>query len=450
MSKNAIDSRYSIEYTHPGTVSATKSSKKGIIISLLFLGILAAGFYLWKQGFLNRFQEEIVDIVKPMTEKVKVVKEPIKAKVVTTPNAVSNKAKAKNLPATKETIKPLQIVNKIGYSNKTGEEIFLDKCSYCHGKKGEGNLKDTYPKLQGQHSAYLVIQLKRMRDGNRLNANPAMFKIIQKMDNDTLLKISNYIAEIPSDVSNTNQVQADKMLQGKLNALTNQLLLEKKKSSQLALQLQKNLQLSNSLAKLYGVDKSKVNNDDQDFMKVVQGEKNRLNKITEAKKKKKNDSSPQQPVSDAMASSIVAQNTLTPENNNTVEISTTNQIDKIISAIKTNTVPSNKSVSTKRVYVNADSNIVQKSIGIQNKINQLVSAEAIPQTKFTKALKSEDKIRKNSVRSIKVKKGETLWSIATRAYGNGFDYPKILKANPKLKKGKIVLLRVGQVIRVPK
>jgi nucleoid-associated protein YgaU len=45
-----------------------------------------------------------------------------------------------------------------------------------------------------------------------------------------------------------------------------------------------------------------------------------------------------------------------------------------------------------------------------------------------------------------VKKGDTLWSIAQRSYGDGKQYKKIVSANPSIKGDKV---NVGQVITLP-
>jgi nucleoid-associated protein YgaU len=45
-----------------------------------------------------------------------------------------------------------------------------------------------------------------------------------------------------------------------------------------------------------------------------------------------------------------------------------------------------------------------------------------------------------------VQKGDTLWGIATRTYGSGKDYKKIVAANPSIKNEKI---SAGQTILLP-
>ena len=51
------------------------------------------------------------------------------------------------------------------------------------------------------------------------------------------------------------------------------------------------------------------------------------------------------------------------------------------------------------------------------------------------------------MRLIRVRPGDSLWTIAQRAYGTGFKYKKILEANPQIRDPK--QLAVGMMLRVP-
>lgn len=55
--------------------------------------------------------------------------------------------------------------------------------------------------------------------------------------------------------------------------------------------------------------------------------------------------------------------------------------------------------------------------------------------------------RENETRLIRVNSGDTLWRIAIRAYGSGFEYPRIFKANPHLKSPDQIT--TGELLRVP-
>lgn len=109
-------------------------------------------------------------------------------------------------------------------------------------------------------------------------------------------------------------------------------------------------------------------------------------------------------------------------------------------------------VSTKRQI----SKPVQLSLAQQ--IQSLVKQDEAPKTdnhqpqkplqsEYIKSLKQASTERKNETRTIKVKFGDSLWKIAHRAYGTGFDYPRIYQANPHLKNPDMI--RVGETLRVP-
>jgi len=66
---------------------------------------------------------------------------------------------------------------------------------------------------------------------------------------------------------------------------------------------------------------------------------------------------------------------------------------------------------------------------------------------YLESLKPAEAERKNEVRTITVREGETLWRIAMRAYGNGFMYKKIFEANPHLTSPNAIT--TGEVLRVP-
>jgi cytochrome c553 len=83
-----------------------------------------------------------------------------------------------------------------GAQLEKGKKIFKQMCSGCHGDKGQGNAELFFPRLQGQHYAYMLRQLQWMRDGRRKNANPAMLAIIKDMDDETLGVIADYISRI--------------------------------------------------------------------------------------------------------------------------------------------------------------------------------------------------------------------------------------------------------------
>jgi len=94
---------------------------------------------------------------------------------------------------------------------------------------------------------------------------------------------------------------------------------------------------------------------------------------------------------------------------------------------------------------------------LSNQISTLISdksaSEQIDNSKkeevYTQSLKKEIVTRKNEMRIIVVRKGDTLGKIAKRAYGNVMEYRKIYKANPDMLK-RPDRIYIGQKLRIPK
>jgi len=84
----------------------------------------------------------------------------------------------------------------MGDQLEKGKKLFDEKCAVCHGKQGQGNAENFFPRIQGQHYAYLLRQLKWIRDGLRKNANPAMLAQIKDMDDKTLGIIADYVSHL--------------------------------------------------------------------------------------------------------------------------------------------------------------------------------------------------------------------------------------------------------------
>lgn len=77
------------------------------------------------------------------------------------------------------------------------EKIYADKCVSCHGRGGEGDASQFYPRLSGQHFKYLVREMIDIRDGVRLNSNPRMVEVVKGMPDATIQMVSDYISRLP-------------------------------------------------------------------------------------------------------------------------------------------------------------------------------------------------------------------------------------------------------------
>ena len=67
-------------------------------------------------------------------------------------------------------------------------------CAACHGPTGAG-IPSQFPRLGGQHSDYILAQLKAFRSGDRVNdAGKMMRTIAGKMSDQEMLAVANYVS----------------------------------------------------------------------------------------------------------------------------------------------------------------------------------------------------------------------------------------------------------------
>jgi cytochrome c553 len=83
-----------------------------------------------------------------------------------------------------------------GQQLDSGKKIYQQHCQQCHGGKGEGNNEAFFPKLRGQHYAYLLRQLKWIKDGYRKNSNPVMMDKLKNMTEIELDAVADYLSHL--------------------------------------------------------------------------------------------------------------------------------------------------------------------------------------------------------------------------------------------------------------
>jgi cytochrome c553 len=89
-----------------------------------------------------------------------------------------------------------------GENQELAEELYKHNCLMCHGKDGQGNGDAFFPRLQGQHHAYLVRQMLWIRDGFRKNGNALMVEKLKPMSDEQISLLADYISRMPSPASN--------------------------------------------------------------------------------------------------------------------------------------------------------------------------------------------------------------------------------------------------------
>ncbi|MCP3669288.1 MAG: c-type cytochrome [Gammaproteobacteria bacterium] len=75
-----------------------------------------------------------------------------------------------------------------------GKKLYADNCVECHGDNGQGDNGKFYPKIHGQHYAYMLRQFEWIRDGKRRNANPDMVKQIKGFTDKDMAMVVNYVS----------------------------------------------------------------------------------------------------------------------------------------------------------------------------------------------------------------------------------------------------------------
>ncbi len=85
---------------------------------------------------------------------------------------------------------------------KLGEQLYragdgnrgIAACMACHGPAGDGNPSANFPRIAGQHAAYVEKALKDFRDGKRTNDPQRMMQgVVDKMTDKEIAAVAQYI-----------------------------------------------------------------------------------------------------------------------------------------------------------------------------------------------------------------------------------------------------------------
>ncbi|MBZ4210451.1 MAG: c-type cytochrome [Rhodoferax sp.] len=99
--------------------------------------------------------------------------------------------------------KPKQAVKVAAKSVEAGKEIYDDgitavavpSCSGCHNEDGSGT--DKFPRLAGQHAAYVTQQLLNFKSGERDNDDRGVMRAVAKrMSEAQMRSVAQYIATL--------------------------------------------------------------------------------------------------------------------------------------------------------------------------------------------------------------------------------------------------------------
>jgi cytochrome c553 len=83
-----------------------------------------------------------------------------------------------------------------GMDTTEGAYIFGTECAACHGPSGDGDAKQSVPRLGGQHYAYLMRQMYDAVDGRRLNLDRVHRRKLAPLDFEQIRAVSDYLSRI--------------------------------------------------------------------------------------------------------------------------------------------------------------------------------------------------------------------------------------------------------------
>ena len=76
-------------------------------------------------------------------------------------------------------------------------ERAIPGCTACHGPRGNGLELANFPKISGQHPAYIKAQLEKFRDNQRHNdPNGMMVDVAGKLTKEEIQQLSQYISAL--------------------------------------------------------------------------------------------------------------------------------------------------------------------------------------------------------------------------------------------------------------
>jgi len=79
-----------------------------------------------------------------------------------------------------------------------GSELYMERCSGCHGTSGEGSAAKRIPRLAGQHYEYLMRQIYDAVDGRRPNMSRAHVRMFARLDRDDIVGLADFLSRLRS------------------------------------------------------------------------------------------------------------------------------------------------------------------------------------------------------------------------------------------------------------
>lgn len=102
------------------------------------------------------------------------------------------------------TLEPVTAVGTgRGDNLELGRQLYLARCSACHGRAGEGDAEAVAPRLAGQHYMYLLRQLHDALEGRRPMLGDTHNRLLKDLDRDGLQALADTLSRTDA----TNQAR---------------------------------------------------------------------------------------------------------------------------------------------------------------------------------------------------------------------------------------------------
>jgi cytochrome c553 len=143
--------------------------------------------YITKQIIDFKKFKRVSEVMGPMASQITDAEIPALAEYFSSQKRSPGEVTDKNLAAQGQIIYTEGLVNTA-----------VPACSGCHGEKGEGT--DVFPRLAGQHAAYLNLQLNNFKNEVRNNdARKVMRAIAKRMSEAEMKAAAEYITSLKGE-----------------------------------------------------------------------------------------------------------------------------------------------------------------------------------------------------------------------------------------------------------